>query len=103
MMLFIINGDSPWTTFERWIGAAFLWHTIVNLSGILESKPWLLVSEITRLIFMPIGIILFNDWHTEPLYILLVLGTAMLSAFWTISYFRPNEILSTEEPTLKPS
>ncbi|CAA6811034.1 MAG: Fatty acid hydroxylase family protein [uncultured Aureispira sp.] len=103
MMLSIINGDSTWTTFERWIGAAFLWHTIVNLSGILESKPWLLVSEIIRLIFMPIGLILFNDWQTEPLYILLILATALLSAFWTTRYFRPTPIPPTETPLSAPS
>lgn len=103
MMLSIINGDSTWTTFERWLGAAFLWHTIVNLSGILESKSWLFISEITRLIFMPLGIILFNDWHTEPLYFMLILGVAMLSAYWTISYFKPNAISPTEESILKPS
>lgn len=100
MMLFIINGDSGWTTFERWIGAAFLWHTIVNLSGILESKDWLFVSEITRLIFMPIGLILFNDWYTEPLYLAFILGTALLSAFWTTAYFRPNPIPIVEQPIL---
>lgn len=102
MMLSIINGDSTWTTFERWIGAAFLWHTIVNLSGILESKPWLLVSEMIRLIFMPIGLILFNDWHTEPLYILLILATAILSAFWTTSYFRPTHIPPAKTPIMDP-
>jgi sterol desaturase/sphingolipid hydroxylase (fatty acid hydroxylase superfamily) len=100
MMLFIINGDSSWTTFERWIGAAFLWHTIVNLSGILESQAWLFVSEITRLIFMPIGIILFNDWYTEPLYIAVIFSVAIFSAFWTISYFKPNQISSPDQNIL---
>lgn len=106
IMLFIINSHSPWTTFERWIGAAFLWHTIVNLSGILESKSWLFTSELIRLIFVPIGIILFNDWYREPFYLILTFGIATLSAFWTTTYFKPiqmtqiNPILTEPHSTI---
>jgi alkylglycerol monooxygenase len=92
MMMFIINGDSMWTTQERWLGALFLWHTIVNLSGILESKEWLQISELTRLLFMPLGIILFNDWHTEPAPIIIISFTAIISAFWTIRYFKSEKL-----------
>ena len=77
------------TTIERWIGAAFLWHTIVNLSGILESQNWLMVSELMRLVFISIGFILFNDWHTQPIYVLIISSIAVLSTIWTILYFKP--------------
>jgi len=96
MMMFIINANSDWTNLERWIGAAFLWHTIVNLSGILESKNWLLVSEVMRLVFMSVGFILFNDWHTtQPIYTIIISTIAVVSIIWTVLYFKPTENLDS--------
>ena len=91
LMLFIINADSPWTSMERWIGAALLWHSVVNMSGILESKQWLIASELMRLFFLPLAFILFNDWHTNPLMTVVVITTALTSMAWTIRYFSPRK------------
>lgn len=94
LMMFIINAGSPWTSMERWLGAALLWQTVVNMSGILESKSWLLVSELMRLIFLPTIFILFNDWYTNPLLMGAVIAPALLSIYWALKYFRP---LKTEQ------
>ncbi|MCP4439057.1 MAG: sterol desaturase family protein [Aureispira sp.] len=90
LMMFIINAGSPWTSMERWIGAAILWQTVVNMSGILESKSWLIASELMRLIFLPTIFILFNDWYSNPLLMAAVIVPALLSIAWTLKYFKPT-------------
>jgi hypothetical protein len=88
LMVFIITAGLGWTTLEKWIGTAILWHTIVNLSGILESKAWLYISEIMRLVFLAAIILLFNDWYLNPIYIGPIVGIALVSMYWTHRYFR---------------
>lgn len=100
LMLFIINGDSPWTTMERWLGAALLWHTIVNLSGILESKDWLLGSEIIRLIFVALAMLLFNDWYQNSMFVAGISSIAGLSIGWASYYFKPTKSNSASRPPL---
>jgi len=96
IMLFVINANSPWTVMERWIGAALLWHTIVNLSGILESKTWLYASEMMRLGFFTSVLVLFNDWYNQPLWLFAVLAIAFVSAWWTQLHFRTTTSLAQE-------
>ena len=50
LMLVVIDPKSSWSTTERWIGSFLLWHMIINWSGIMESKPWVLISEVLRLL-----------------------------------------------------
>ena len=88
-MLFIINADSPWTSMERWIGTVLLWHSVVNMSGILESKNWLIASELMRLIFLSLAFILFNDWYNHPLLMAAIIIPATASIAWSINYFKP--------------
>ncbi len=89
LMLFIINADSPWTSMERWIGTVLLWHSVVNMSGILESKNWLIASELMRLIFLSLAFILFNDWYNHPLLMAAIIIPATASIAWSINYFKP--------------
>ena len=96
LMVFIITPSLGWTTFERWIGAAVLWHTIINLSGILEARPWLYVSEQMRLFFLGLIWILFNDWHIQPVYLITVAVLLGSSMWWTHRHFHPDR--SVPEP-----
>jgi alkylglycerol monooxygenase len=88
LMLFVIKSNSGWTITQRWIGAMMLWHAIINWSGIMESKPWVFLSENIRLVYSSIVIILFcSPGLASPvLYLLLLL--AFGSVWWTWKYFR---------------
>lgn len=96
LMVFIITPSLGWTTMERWLGAAILWHTIVNLSGILESRAWLYTSELMRLSFLGLIGVLFNDWHTQPVYLVLVGAITVVSMWWTHRNFHPYRALPKE-------
>jgi alkylglycerol monooxygenase len=82
----VIKGDSPWNITERWIGAALLWHQIINWSGILESKSWLFVSENIRIILTVIAVSVFSPLDGWQLAIFA--GLALGSVFWCWRYFR---------------
>ncbi len=88
LMMFIIDPKSPWETSERWIGSFLLWHMIINWSGIMESKPWFFCSEILRLM-LTCGILIYfsNDSISSPLNLLWIV-LSLISALWTILYFR---------------
>lgn len=87
-MLFVIKANSPWTGFERWIGALLLWHMIINWGGMLESKKWTAISEFIRLFCMGAAFILFNDWYNDPMYMSIVLSLTTIFMVWTWMYFR---------------
>ena len=87
LMMFIIDPNSPWGTGERWIGSILLWHMIINWSGIMESKHWLFVSEIVRLIATCSFLIYGSDSLLSPLNGVWIVIT-VLSAYWTIRNFR---------------
>ena len=97
LMLLIIKADSPWTIMERWIGAAVLWHTIVNWGGILESDKWLPSSEVIRILFLGAVFILFSDLYLYPLWMAGVLTYVVGSLVWVWRFFRPLEDHSRDD------
>jgi alkylglycerol monooxygenase len=92
LMMMIIKGDSPWSITERWIGAALLWHQIINWSGILESKPWLFISENIRIILTVIAGSTFSFLSVWLMIIFTIL--ALGSLFWCWQYFRVNRLVT---------
>ena len=88
LMLQVIKPTSNWTTIERWIGALMLWHTIINWSGILESKPWVFISENIRIVYSTLAVIMFCGFGIASpiLYVFVVLALGSLA--WGWKYFR---------------
>jgi alkylglycerol monooxygenase len=88
LMMSIINPSSSLSTGERWVGSFFLWFTIINWSGIMESKPWLFSSELFRLIFSCMFFISLNEKpFLNPVNLMWLLLT-LVSIFWTLYFFR---------------
>ncbi len=84
LMLQVIKPTSNWTMLERWIGALMLWHTIINWSGILESKPWVFISENIRIVYSTFAVILFCGlgFSSPLLYVFVVLALGSLAWVW---------------------
>lgn len=90
IMLYIINANSSWSLMERWVGAALLWHSMFNWSGILESKSWAFSSELVRLLFTGVFFILFNEWQFELVPMAVVSTIVLGSIIWSSYHFIPN-------------
>ncbi|MFN8277330.1 MAG: sterol desaturase family protein [Chitinophagales bacterium] len=90
LMLQVISANSMWSTPARWIGAALLWHMIINWSGIMEQKKWVFASECSRLLLTALVIpwamhLAVGHWGW------LVWGSFHLCcAGWCYRYFRPE-------------
>lgn len=90
LMILVIKGNSPWTPAQRWIGALLLWHSIINWSGIMESKPWLFLSEFIRIPLTAACVIIFSD--LSGVWLFGVIAAALFSFVWNLLYFRPAQI-----------
>ncbi len=88
LMLGIISNLYGWTPAEKWIAAGLLWWQIINWAGILESKSWLMLSEIPRNLFTLFAIIAFSEIYQPSLILFVIFATAIFSITWTILYFR---------------
>jgi sterol desaturase/sphingolipid hydroxylase (fatty acid hydroxylase superfamily) len=88
LMLFVISQSSPWNLTERWIGSLLLWHMIINWSGILESKPWLFMSEMIRLACTCAMLVYVSHTSFSSFSNISWLILTMVSGFWTIVFFR---------------
>ncbi len=87
LMLFVISPKSPLSYEMKWVGAILLWHSIINWAGILESKRWLLPSELARLA-LTTGFVL---QITQRVEVIAAIGTlAALSAIWSLVFFKPS-------------
>ena len=85
LMLFVISPKSPLSYEMKWVGAILLWHSIINWAGILESKRWLLPSELLRLTLTAV----FVFQVTRRMEIQAVVGAlAVFSTLWSVNYFR---------------
>jgi alkylglycerol monooxygenase len=88
LMLVVIDPKSSWSTTERWIGSFLLWHMIINWSGIMESKSWLLISEVLRLVGSCAILIYFSGQEVWSPLNLVWIGISMLSIIWSCLFFR---------------
>ncbi|MFZ5628463.1 MAG: sterol desaturase family protein [Spirochaetota bacterium] len=85
LMLFVISPKSPLSYEMKWVGAMLLWHSIINWAGILESRKWLLPSELLRLTLTAV----FVFQVTRRMEIQAVVGAlAFFSTLWSVYYFR---------------
>ena len=87
LMMSIISPKSSWDVSERWIGGVMLWHLIINWSGIMESKKWLFISEIMRIVLFAFMVISFNNW-ISPVQMSCVIVVSLLMMGWCWRYFR---------------
>jgi alkylglycerol monooxygenase len=88
LMLYVIKSDSGWTIGQRWIGAIMLWHAIINWSGLLESKPWVFISENVRILYSTVAIITFCHINFSSPVAYGCFALAVLCIAWTWKYFR---------------
>lgn len=88
LMMFIIDPKSPWSTSERWIGSLLLWHMIINWSGIMESKSWLLISETIRLGLTLKFVLFLSPYPISHPVSLAVIFVFLASLIWTSVFFR---------------
>lgn len=96
LMLLVISPKSPLSYELKWVGAALLWHSIINWAGILEAKKWLLPSEVIRMA-LNVAFAAYATRYTNLPVIAGVAGIAVLSLAWALYYFRPSR------PLLKPA
>ena len=86
LMMPVIKSNSDWSFAERWVGAGLLWFQIVNWSGIMESKSWVLISEFVRITLTVSAFIVFSS--LSGLIAASVVGVGLLSVVWCWRYFR---------------
>jgi len=91
LMLLIISPNSSWEVYEKIIGALILWQMIINWSGILEKKKWILASETIRIALMSIAVIYFTKLLDRPVMLALFLVMQILSLAWCYMYFRNED------------
>lgn len=90
LMLGVISNLYGWTATEKWLGAFLLWWQIINWSGILEARSWVLISESLRSLAAPIAVIIFSEIYQPSALLFGILAIAAVCLFWTFAYFRPN-------------
>lgn len=88
LMMMVIDPKSPWGTAERWMGSIFLWHMIINWSGIMGSTKWLRSSEILRIIITCYTLIFFSGQPTNDPINLILIGLSLLSLGWVSVFFK---------------
>jgi hypothetical protein len=76
---------------EKIIGAFILWQMIINWSGILERKKWVLASETIRIFLMSAGVIYFSNLLEQPVLLGVFLVLQILSLAWCYIYFKQEE------------
>jgi alkylglycerol monooxygenase len=89
LMLFVISPKSPWPIETKWLGAVLLWHSVINWSGILEARKWLLPSEIMR-ILLTVGFIAYTAQYRPTPAVLATVVMGLLSLLWAGYYFRSS-------------
>lgn len=90
LMMGVISNLMAWNTPQRWLGAGLLWWHVINWSGILEAKPWLWISENSRIIATLYAIIAFNQLYQPTAMLFAVIAVSLFSFVWTNLYFRPS-------------
>jgi hypothetical protein len=87
LMMLIINPNASWGTSERVICSLLLWHLIINWSGILESKPWLFISEIIRIALTAPALYFFSHLGEKPVWLALCVLYHVYCLLWTLKFF----------------
>lgn len=98
LMMLIIDPKSPWSTAERWIGSFLLWHMIINWSGIMESKSWVLLSEPIRIAVTFFFLIYVGGPGFFSLVNLTLFFVALVSLIWVGMFFRTYLPLQNTQP-----
>ena len=88
LMLVVIKQDSPWETWQRWVGAGLLWWTIINWAGIMERSTWTRLSETLRLPITAFLIILFSNFIEKPFFITIICAILIFCMVWTWRNFK---------------
>ncbi len=88
LMLLIISPNSTWLVYQKIVGAVILWQMIINWSGILEKKEWVLASETSRIVLMSVAMVYFSDLFDQPVLLATFLVTQILSITWCFIYFK---------------
>lgn len=98
-MAITINMELDFTFWDRFLLSSGLFMMIIGWSGILESKPWALGMEVSRLLYMAIAMIFvlhrsglasLTDWTT---FLILIATGASIS--YASYYFRKASSRST--------
>ncbi len=100
-MVFIIDGKSPLSGYEKIFGSALLWFMVIAWGGILESRKWAPILEVTRLALMAGMIVYGFDKYgiAQPVIEYTAIAAAGLSSLWVLLFFRSNEDQSMAIPT----
>jgi alkylglycerol monooxygenase len=91
LMLLIISPNSAWEVHEKIIGAIILWQMIINWSGILERKNWVITSETIRIFLMSGAVIYFSNLLDRPVILAVFLVLQIISLAWCYIYFRNED------------
>lgn len=91
--MIIMNINNGWTVTERFLGAISLWHMVFNWAGILESKKWVIPSEIIRILMAAAILLSFTGWYQNIIVVLSISLISILHIFWCMYFFRPGNEL----------
>lgn len=100
-MVFVIDGKSPLSAYEKIFGSGLIWMMVVAWGGILESKRWAPLLEITRLALMA-GLVVYGFEKYNLTAVALeyaAIAAAALSSLWVLVFFRDSEDQSMAIPT----
>ncbi len=91
--MIIMNINNGWSVVERFLGAISLWHMVFNWAGILESKKWVIPSEIIRILCAAAILLSFTGWYQNILIVALVSLIALIQMVWCVYFFRGGKRL----------
>jgi MFS superfamily sulfate permease-like transporter len=89
-MMGIISNLYGWSVSEKWVAAFLLWWQIINWSGILEAKKWLLPSELLRIPVTTFTVLIFSGIFQPSGIMFGIIAVSMFSILWSLWFFRPN-------------
>lgn len=85
LMLLVIGENNEMPVEFRWIGAAILWHMVINWSEIMESSLRGVYSEYIRLLIL--GAYLYFLPIEQGIYLQVIIGLYMASSLCYLIYF----------------
>lgn len=92
--MIIMNIKNGWSPVERLLGALSLWHMVFNWAGILESKKWIIPSEVIRIVLATAILLSFTGWYQTTYMIVIISCVAILQIIWCLVFFRPGNVVN---------